>query len=82
VAFFLFGSGDQTFGISRFDEITLLHNQFKFSRLEGNGTYIFSGKFDSNTHAFGKVTFPRGYSVGTSFLTEDLTFEWDASPEK
>jgi hypothetical protein len=81
VAFFLFSTGQQTLGISRFDEIPILHNQFRVSSLEGSGAYIFSGKFDSNMNASGRVTFPSGYRVGTGSLREQVTFTWEASPE-
>lgn len=78
----LLTGGGHFYGILRYDQIPIVDNKFNFSKTEGNGNYIFSGEFDSNVHAFGKVTLPKGYSVGTGTLIQDVTFNWEASPEK
>ena len=79
---YLITGGGQFFGIFRYDEIAIVDNKFSFSTPDGNGSYIFNGEFDSSVHAHGETTLPKGYSIGTSTLTQDITFEWEASPEK
>jgi len=79
---YLFTAGGYFSAILRYDEIVIVGNKFNFSKPEGNGEYKFSGEFNSDVHAFGKVTLPKGYSVGTGTLTQDVTFGWEASPEK
>jgi len=66
----------------QFVEIPILGNKFSFSKKAGNGEHVLSGEFDSNVHAFGKVTLPVGYNLGTGTLTQEVTFRWEASPEK
>ena len=78
----LLTGGGHLYGILRHDQIPIVDNKFDFSKTEGNGNYIFSCEFDSNVHSFGKVTLPKGYSVGTGTLTQDVTFRWEASLEK
>lgn len=72
----------------RDDQIVILDNKFNLSKKEGNGDYLVSGVFDSNSHAHGKATWTKGYTLKVSTstevvtLTEDVTFEWEASLEK
>jgi len=74
--------------VMRDDQIVILDNKFNLSKKEGNGDYLVSGVFDSNSHAHGKATWTKGYTLKVSTstevvtLTEDVTFEWEASLEK
>jgi hypothetical protein len=47
-----------------------------------NPRYTFSGKFTANNAAEGQLILAKGFHADSGDLTEDMTFNWKASPSQ
>jgi hypothetical protein len=78
-------SGVQSSGtISLLDTCQIDNNQQFNCQEQGyaNPRYQFSGKFTANNAAEGQLILAKGFHADSGDLTQDMTFDWKASPSQ
>ena len=78
-------SGVQSSGtISLLDTCQIGDNQQFNCQEQGyaNPRYTFSGKFTANNAAEGQLILAKGFRADSGDLTQDMTFDWKASPSQ
>jgi len=78
-------SGVQSSGtISLLDTCQIDNNQQFNCQEQGyaNPRYTFSGKITANNAAEGQLILAKGFRADAGELTEDMTFDWKASPSQ
>jgi hypothetical protein len=78
-------SGVQSSGtISLLDTCQIDNNQQFNCQEQGyaNPRYQFSGKFTADNAAEGQLILAKGFHADSGDLTQDMTFDWKASPSQ
>jgi hypothetical protein len=78
-------AGAQSSGtISLLDTCQVDNNQQFNCQEQGyaNPRYTFSGKFTANNAAEGQLILAKGFRAESGELTQDMTFDWKASPSQ
>ena len=78
-------SGVQSSGTISLLDTCLIDNNQQFNCQEqgyANPRYKFSGKFTANNAAEGQLILAKGFRGDSGDLTQDMTFDWKASPSQ